>query len=184
MYYKFYFDNESVIFFKRGEIAINLHCLCRNVLSKEKFEGKKNIKDIVDVYNSSGKKKIIHYEVTTKYDYETFWRQREAKVQMFCFAKKNIEEGKSEIVENWKEHTNLKNKEILDALKWLYDDPTILINHGQVRATSRAIAIEENEIVKLRRVYYSDGSFCGFYYDSDTFRYKSNFVGISSCARI
>ena len=109
----------------------------------------------------------------------------------FEAKKKIVESGASAIFENWRQVSGIEEQEFLDALEWVCDDPhardgklereigLVVTPDGEMKRfmlsddvpemTKRAFGREWDDsltrgrIVKLKRVYYEDGSFAGFY---------------------
>ena len=117
--------------------------------------------------------------------------RRGVGMSSFEAKKKIVESGASAIFENWRQVSGIDESEFIDALEWVCDDPhandgklereigLVVTPDGEMKRfmlsddvpemTKRAFGREWDEsmtrgrIVKLKRVYYEDGSFAGFY---------------------
>lgn len=86
-------------------------------------------------------------------------------------ARKMIENGTCRIFADWNEHTGITAESFISALEWLDADPMECIempDGSAVERTTREIKCrEDGTIQKLRRVNNKDGSFAGFYDESE-----------------
>lgn len=71
---------------------------------------------------------------------------------------KRVKEGNSHIFNDWNEHTGMTEETFIEMLKWLEEDP---MTGGKLR---REAALKpDGTWTKLKRCYYDDGDFAGFY---------------------
>lgn len=92
--------------------------------------------------------------------------------------KKIVEKGDSRIFNNWHENQGISKEEFIKGLEWLYKDP--LNENGK---WTRELGCKDGKLYHLKRVYYNDGSFAGFYHEDTNMRWYGH-VSISPQDRI
>lgn len=75
---------------------------------------------------------------------------------------KLVNEGKSKVFNNWTYQTGVTKNEFIEALKWLEEDPMMVV--ASVKRLSREIGCKANgELIHGKRFYLKNGEFCGIY---------------------
>ena len=73
-----------------------------------------------------------------------------------------VKAGKSKTFNNWHEFTGISEDSYIAALKWLADDPMVIIN-GKERL-SREVGCKRNgKLIYGKRCYFHNGEFNGIY---------------------
>ena len=75
---------------------------------------------------------------------------------------KLVNEGKSKVFNNWTYQTNVTKDNFIKELKWLEEDPMVMV--AGVKRLSREIGCQANgELIHGKRFYLKNGEFCGIY---------------------
>lgn len=75
---------------------------------------------------------------------------------------KLVNEGKSKVFNNWTYQTGVTKDKFIEALKWLEEDPMIVV--AGVKRLSREIGCKKNgELLHGKRFYLKNGEFYGIY---------------------
>lgn len=96
----------------------------------------------------------------------------------FEIKKKIVEKGDSRTFQNWHTYQGISQEEFINELEWLCKDP--LNDRNQL---TRELGCKDSKLHRLKRAYYDDGSFAGFYHE-DTGMLWHGHVSISAWDRV
>lgn len=76
---------------------------------------------------------------------------------------KIVRNGESKVFMNWSEHSGIEQDQFIEGLEWLCADPCDGGAEGNGMTRELGLDVKAKKIVRLRRTYFGNGSFDGFY---------------------
>lgn len=107
-----------------------------------------------------------------------------ASMRLYSIKEKIVLAGDSKVFNDWHDNAGITQAEFLEDLRWLCNDP---FPSGKLSRELGCIppskGSDKGTLVRLKRVLYNDGSFCGFY-TIDTGALWTGSISISARDRI